>query len=106
MYRNVERKRSICSGGIERERYCRTHSQEDFMIVLALHQERQENYLHCGGKHYSADFPQGGLEIPCILRFEGGDKEISSEKTLPSSRSVTLYIVMLNIVCLNSMVHE
>ena len=34
--------------------------------------------IHCrvtGVKHYSADLEQGGLEIPCILKFEGdGEK--------------------------------
>ena len=27
-----------------------------------------------GVKQYSADLPQGALEVPCILRFEGNDK--------------------------------
>ena len=46
-----------------------------------------------GGRQYSADLPQGGLEIPCILRFESGEKEINSS----SSRSVTLYTVIIRI---------
>ena len=29
-----------------------------------------------GGRRYSADLPQGGLEIPCRLLFEGEIKEI------------------------------
>ena len=29
-----------------------------------------------GPRRYSADVPQGGLEIPCVLRFEGDAKEI------------------------------
>lgn len=29
-----------------------------------------------GGRRYSADLPQGGLEIPCRLLFEGEVKEI------------------------------
>ena len=29
-------------------------------------------------RRYSADLPQGGLEIPCVLRFEGEVKEIRS----------------------------
>ena len=46
---------------------------------------RKDGRITCtvtGGRQYSADLPQGGLEIPCILRFEGGDKEISKVKKL------------------------
>ena len=28
-------------------------------------------------RRYSADLPQGGLEIPCILKFEGKEKYIT-----------------------------
>ena len=35
-----------------------------------------------GGRQYPTDLPQGGLEIQCILRFEGRDKEISKVKKL------------------------
>ena len=31
-------------------------------------------------RRYSADLPQGGLEIPCTLHFEGKKKEINSLK--------------------------
>lgn len=33
-----------------------------------------------GGRRYSADLPQGGLEIPCILRFTGKAKEVQKLK--------------------------
>ena len=29
-----------------------------------------------GRRRYSSDLPQGGLEIPCLLSFEGDSKEI------------------------------
>ena len=33
-----------------------------------------------GHRRYSVDLPQGGLEVPCILRFEGEAKEIAKLK--------------------------
>ena len=27
-------------------------------------------------RHYSTDLPQGGLEIPCLITFEGAGKDI------------------------------
>ena len=35
-----------------------------------------------GGRRYSADLPQGGLEIPCKLVFTGKQKEVQKFKTL------------------------
>lgn len=29
-----------------------------------------------GSRRYSADLPQGGLEIPCVLTFKGMPKDI------------------------------
>ena len=40
---------------------------------------RRGNEITChvtGHRRYSVDLPQGGLEVPCILRFEGDTKEI------------------------------
>ena len=37
-----------------------------------------------GGKMYSIDLPQGGLEIPCQLIFKGTPKEIQKLKNLLS----------------------
>ena len=34
------------------------------------------------GRRYSADLPQGGLEIPCFLLFKGSTKEIQKLKKL------------------------
>ncbi len=44
---------------------------------------RRGGSIHCvviGGRRYSADLPQGGLEIPCSLHFEGKLKEINKVK--------------------------
>ena len=41
---------------------------------------RRGNSITCrvtGHRRYSSDLPQGGLEIPCVLLFEGEVKEIS-----------------------------
>ena len=39
-----------------------------------------------GGRRFSEDLSQGGLEIPCVLKFCGGVKETSkAEKLLKSS---------------------
>ena len=35
-----------------------------------------------GGRRYSSDLPQGGLEIPCKLKFTGKSKEVQKVKTL------------------------
>lgn len=35
-----------------------------------------------GGKRYSQDLPQGGLEIPCLLRFQGTAKDIPKVEKL------------------------
>ena len=34
-----------------------------------------------GRKHYSADLPQGGLEVPCLLLFRAPSKEIQKLKS-------------------------
>jgi len=35
-----------------------------------------------GGRRYSSDLPQEGLEIPCKLKFTGKSKEVQKVKTL------------------------
>ena len=35
-----------------------------------------------GNRRYSADLPQGGLEIPCLLLFSGDRKDIKKMKKL------------------------
>ena len=34
----------------------------------------------CVTGHSSVDLPHGGLEVPCVLRFEGETKEIANLK--------------------------
>ena len=44
---------------------------------------RRGNEITCrvtGHRRYSIDLPQGGLEVPCVLRFEGQAKEIAKLK--------------------------
>ena len=38
-----------------------------------------------GRRRYSADLPQGGLEVPCRLRFEGSTKELDKLQRLLDS---------------------
>ena len=40
-----------------------------------------------GGRRYSADLPQGGLEIPCKLLFFGEQNEVEKVKTLFASKA-------------------
>ena len=39
-----------------------------------VYQKRRYNKVPC--YRYSPDLPQGDLEIPCLLRFKGKEKEI------------------------------
>ena len=38
-----------------------------------------------GRRHFSADLPQGGLEVPCTLIFTGAGKYIAPERALESA---------------------
>ena len=55
---------------------------------------RRDGSISCrvaGSRRYSEDLPQGGLEIPCILTFKGGAKDIEkSEKLVRSAFAVTV----------------
>ena len=45
--------------------------------------------IHCritGTRQYSADLPQGGLEIPCVLTFEGDKNEVMKVRKLISKK--------------------
>ncbi len=56
---------------------------------------RRGGSIHCvviGGRRYSADLPQGGLEIPCSLHFEGKLKEATK------SRNISRMKVLLQLV--------
>ena len=49
---------------------------------------RRGGTIHCritGRRRYSADLPQGGLEVPCRLRFEGSIKELDKLQRLLDS---------------------
>ena len=49
---------------------------------------RKEGSITCqvaGCKRYSEDLPQGGLEVPCLLRFEGDTKVTDKAKKLVES---------------------
>ena len=39
-----------------------------------------------GTRQYSADLPRGGLEIPCVLTFEGDKKEVMKIRKLISKK--------------------
>lgn len=51
----------------------------------------REDTIECtvtGAQYYSADLPQGGLEVPCELRFQGSSQDIAiSQKLLVPARS-------------------
>ena len=42
-----------------------------------------------GGRRYSADLPQGGLEISCTITFEGVRKDVQKVKKLISAALTT-----------------
>ena len=47
------------------------------------HFHRQGNFITCHvtvHRIYSANLPQGGLKVPCILHFEGQVKEVAKLK--------------------------
>ena len=41
-----------------------------------------------GARKYSEDLPQGGLEVPCRLTFEGSDGDISKVRSLVTNVDV------------------
>lgn len=45
---------------------------------------RRGNIVCCvpGRRRYSADLPQGGLEVPCVLRFTGQSMDVQKLKKL------------------------
>lgn len=47
-------------------------------VLLDFFEARSTIILYCivtNAKRYSADLPQGGLEVPCVLHFLGKKKE-------------------------------
>ena len=41
-------------------------------------------------RHFSADLPQGGLEIPCMLTFMGDPKEVAKRRKLLTLNKATV----------------
>ena len=50
------------------------HYHGTFKEFVHFFEERWKHTL--GGRWYSADVPQGGLEIPCTLLFKGKAKSV------------------------------
>ncbi len=49
---------------------------------------RRHGSISCrvtGSRRYSNDLPQGGLEVPCLLTFEGSAKEVGRAEKLVRS---------------------
>ncbi len=49
---------------------------------------RRNGTIRCrvnGSRHHSLDLPQGGLEVPCILTFEGATKDVKKVQTILES---------------------
>ena len=84
-----KRERQICCCRCERRCYCwpSPSTVEDLFIVLA----QKRHYIDCvviGSRRYSADLPQGGLEVPCKLIFNGKHEEIKKLKHLLARKTV------------------
>lgn len=74
---------SPCCGSCESTSYHCVKKKKNFMCAL--------NVLQWGGtircqviapRHYSRDLPHGGLEIPCMLTFEGNAEDIAKGRKL------------------------
>ena len=46
-----------------------------------------------GSRRYSRDLPQGGLEVPCTLKFQGSTKDIDKVKKLLEAAPTTTPVV-------------
>ena len=60
------------------------HLPQKISKICSLFMRRQ-GAISCrvtGGRRYSADLPQGGLELPCLLLFSGQKKEIDKIKRI------------------------
>jgi len=83
--------------------------------LLAMYLERYLRCVHalflCKGgtiqcqvterRHFSADLPQGGMEIPCMLTFMGDPKEVAKVRKLLTLNKATA-VVQKNPVDLDS----
>ena len=55
---------------------------------------RRGNEITCfvtGYRRYSADLQQGGLEVPCVLQFEGETKEIAKLKRFVKPKTINIH---------------
>ena len=53
---------------------------------------RRKGTIRCtvsASRRYSADLPQGGLEVPCILKFQGDTKDVAKVRKLVLPISIT-----------------
>ena len=70
------------------------------MSQLVMYQEEFLLFAHSlggticclvtGRRRFSSDLPQGGLEIPCKLKFQGESREIAKLKKLIASPCVAM----------------
>ena len=61
-----------------------------------------------GGRHYSSDLPQGGLEVSCVLKFQSKNKEDAekAEKLIRNSLTKTISDVLLVSLSVNYDQHQ
>ena len=82
--------RSVCCGSDERRNRHRPRPEENFVHLFPLSASGCSITCHVtGGRRYSGDLVQGGLELPCVLHFEGDDKRIAKAKKLIESALTT-----------------
>ena len=74
--------------------------------VCWLFLQKEGSLVHCivtnGGRRYSADLPQGGLEIPCTLTFTGKEEELLKVHSLLNNYSENNYSVCCNVTLVHS----
>jgi len=54
---------------------------------------RRKGTIQCiisGRRWFSADLPQGGLEIPCVLKFQGDLKDVAKMRKLVTISTTAL----------------
>ena len=66
------------------------HVPRKISAACALFLQRKGS-IHCvvtGGRCYSRDLPQGGLEVPCVLQFKGQPEDVLKLKKLLSPAGI------------------
>ena len=63
------------------------HVQRKISSICSLYLRRDGSIVCCvtGSRQFSADLAQGGLEIPCVLTFQGDAKHTAKAKKLVES---------------------